>query len=95
MAKPKSVPPFSKRLIVTREAAQVLGLTMGSVRALARRGVIDSWTLGPATRVFAYDDVVEYQKNRAAGRKSGVVRGALPGGFKPDKAAVKKKKKVS
>ena len=95
MAKPKSVPPFSRRLIVTREAAQVLGLTMGSVRALARRGVLDSWTLGPATRVFAYDDVVEYQKTREAGRKKGTVRGALPGGFKPDAVAVKKKRKVS
>jgi excisionase family DNA binding protein len=93
--KVQSVPPYNKRLVVTREAAKLLGLTMGSVRALARRGVLDSWTLGPATRVFTYDDVMEYRKTSDEGRRKGVVRGAKPGGFKPDATIPKKKRKVS
>jgi excisionase family DNA binding protein len=72
-----------KDAISTREAAQVLGVTMSHVRTLARKKILKGTAWGP-TLAFSLADVKAYGKEKSAGRKKGTIRGAHPGGFKPD-----------
>jgi len=83
MAKKKTV-PLPANGINTRTAAEVIGCTTRHVRTLAATGVLKSWKLGPATIVFDGEEVEAYAKQHEAGRKAGNVRGAKPGGFRPD-----------
>lgn len=69
--------------ISTRDAAKVLGLTMSHVRTLARKKILKAVPWGP-TLAFSAADVKAYGKEKTDGRKKGKIRGALPGGFKPD-----------
>lgn len=75
--------PLPKDAISTREAAQVLDVTMSHVRTLARKKILKATPWGP-TLAFSLAEVKAYGKEREIGRKKGTVRGAHPGGFKPD-----------
>jgi excisionase family DNA binding protein len=83
MAKKKAA-PLPANGINTRTAAEIIGCTTRHVRTLASKEVLKSWKLGPATIVFDRDEVEEYAESHESGRKAGTVRGARPGGFKPD-----------
>lgn len=72
-----------KDAISTREAAKVLGMSMSHVRTLARKKLLKATAWGP-TLAFSLADVKAYGKEKADGRKKGKVRGAHPGGFRPD-----------
>lgn len=69
--------------ISTREAAKTLGMSMGHIRALARKKILHAVAWGP-TLAFSAAEVRAYGREKADGRKRGKIRGALPGGFKPD-----------
>lgn len=69
--------------ISTREAAKVLGMSMCHVRTLARKKILPGVPWGP-TLAFSLKEVKAYGKEKAEGRKKGKVRGAHPGGFRPD-----------
>jgi len=78
------VTPLEIRLVLTREAAKVLGCSMRQVRALAERGRIKSWSLGPNASAYDIEELRKYRLEKEAGRKVGKVRGARPQGFKAD-----------
>jgi phage terminase Nu1 subunit (DNA packaging protein) len=78
------VTPLEVRLVLTREAAKVLGCSMRQVRALAERGRIKSWSLGPNASAYDIEELQKYRLEKEAGRKAGKVRGARPQGFKAD-----------
>lgn len=69
--------------ISTREAAKILDVSMRHARSLAAREALHAVPWGP-TMAFSAAEVKAYAKSKADGRKKGKVRGALPGGFKPD-----------
>lgn len=69
--------------ISTRDAAKVLGMSMSHVRTLARKKILKATAWGP-TLAFSLSEVKAYGKEKAEGRKKGKVRGAHPGGFRPD-----------
>ena len=78
------VTPLEVRLVLTREAAKVLGCSMRQVRSLAERGRIKSWSLGPNASAYDIEELRKYRFEKEAGRKAGKVRGARPQGFKAD-----------
>ena len=78
------VTPLEVRLVLTREAAKVLGCSMRQVRALAVAGTIKSWSLGPNASAYDIEELRKYRLEQEAGRKAGKVRGARPQGFKAD-----------
>jgi len=85
MKKPKYIlEPSSERRIAAREAARMLEISMGHLRALARKEVLRSWKIGPNTVLYSLDEVVAYGQEKADGRRKGKVRGARPQGFSPD-----------
>lgn len=69
--------------VSTREAAQALGMSMCHVRSLARKKILHAVAWGP-TLAFSLAEVKAYGKEKEGGRKKGKIRGARPGGFKPD-----------
>jgi hypothetical protein len=87
------VTPLEVRLVLTREAAKVLGCSMRQVRTLAARDKIKSWTLG--LKSFAYDleDLKRYKVEKEAERKAGTCRGTPPKGFSPYVSPPNPKKK--
>ena len=83
MPKPLVTPP-EIRLVLTREAAKIIGCSMRQVRSLAERGVIKSWSLGPKSSGYDIEEIKRYKAEKEAGRKAGTVRGARPQGYKRD-----------
>jgi predicted DNA-binding transcriptional regulator AlpA len=81
--KPLVTPP-EVRLVLTREAAKILGCSMRQVRTLAAAGTFKSWSLGPKSCAYDIEEIKKYKTEKEAGRKRGKVRGARPQGFKPD-----------
>jgi excisionase family DNA binding protein len=72
--------------LTTREAAELLGMSMSHVRNLARKGILDGQRFGP-TIMFERAVILAYGREKASGRKKGAVRGARPQGFSPDLTA--------
>lgn len=75
-----------KTPISTREAAEILKMSMAHIRTLARNGTLDGERFGP-TIMFEEAKVRAYGVEKATGRKGGKIRGAKPQGFSPDKTA--------
>jgi hypothetical protein len=75
-----------KKAVSTREAAEILGMSMGHVRTLARKGILEGKRFGP-TLVFEEAAIRDYGREKTTGRKKGRIRGARPQGFSPDVAA--------
>lgn len=80
-----------KRILCTcREAAEIIGCTMGRVRQLCRAGadggqpVLWSHKLTGRALVLDLAQVKKFAKDRRLARDAGSVRGAPPGGFQPD-----------
>jgi excisionase family DNA binding protein len=55
------VTPLEVRLVLTREAAKVLGCTMMQVRDLAAAGALRSWSLGPSSFAYDLEDLKRYK----------------------------------
>lgn len=72
-----------RKVMSCRQAAEVLGLTMGRVRQMARAGTL--WAGQVTERVVVLDaaEVKALAKRRQLARDAGMVPGARPGGFKP------------
>lgn len=87
------VTPLEVRLVLTREAAKVLGCSMRQVRALAERGRIKSWSLGPNASAYDIEDLKRYKAEKEAERKAGTCRGTPPKGFSPYVSPPNRKKK--
>jgi excisionase family DNA binding protein len=81
MPKPLTAPTNVAGLVLTREAAKILGCSMRRVRALAAAGTIKSWALGPKSFGYDVEELKAYRDEKAAGRKAGKVRGSHPQGF--------------
>ena len=77
------VTPPEFRLVLTRDAAKVLGCSMRQVRTLAARDKIKSWTLGPKSFGYDLEDLNRYKAEKEAERKAGTCRGTPPKGFSP------------
>jgi len=92
VTKPLVTPP-EIRLVLTREAAKILGCSMRHVRTLVERGAIKSWSLGPKASAYDIEQIKEYKKKQDAGRKAGTLRGRPPEGFKADVAPQDRAKK--
>lgn len=89
------VSPTQVRLVLTREAAKVLGCSMARVRALAIGGSFKSWNLGPKSFAYDLDELKRFKAERDIARKLGKVRGPKPQGFSAYVTPGKRKKKVS
>jgi hypothetical protein len=87
---PVSLKEPNRTLCSCREAAEILGCTMGRVRQLCRKQpdgsapVLWSKKLGPRALVLDEDQVKKFAKARQKARDAGIVPGAGPGGFCPD-----------
>jgi hypothetical protein len=79
-----AIEPTKRRLVLTREAAEIYGCTMGRIRQMARAKTIWSEKVGP--RAVAYDaaELERLSKARDKARGKGKLRGTPPGGFSPD-----------
>lgn len=79
-----------RTLCSCREAAELLGCTMGRVRQLCRKpedgGEPVLWSKKLTDRALALDlsQVKRLAAARQKARDAGIVRGAKPGGFSPD-----------
>lgn len=80
-----------KRTLCTcREAAEILGCTMGRVRQLCREpeggGEPQLWSskLGARALVLDLEQVKRLAKARQNARDAGIAKGPAPGGFSPD-----------
>jgi hypothetical protein len=78
---PPLVTPPEVRLIMTREAAKILGCSMSRVRSIALAGIVKCWTLGPKTYAYDVEEIKKYKAEKEAGRKLGKVPGPKPQGF--------------
>ena len=76
------VTPPEVRLVLTREAAKVLGCSMSRVRALAVAGTIKSWSLGPTSFAYDLEDLKRHKAEKEASRSQGKDRGAQRQRFK-------------
>ena len=88
--KVKATPADKRQLILTREAAKVIGCSMSNMRWLARTGRLSSWRLGPRSLAFDLEECKTYKKTQAALRAQAAKegrqgRGKPPQGFMPDK----------
>jgi hypothetical protein len=90
------VTPPEVRLIMTREAAKILGCSMSRVRSIAVAGLVKCWSLGPKSYAYDLEEIKRYRVEKEAGRKLGKVPGPKPQGFKayisPPNRPKKKKK---
>ena len=57
------MPPPEVRLVLTREAAKVLGCAL----ALAAAGPLKSWSLGPTSFAYDLEDLKRYRAERESG----------------------------
>lgn len=79
-----------RTLISCREAAEILGCTMGRVRQMCRpqegsgEPLLWSKKLGARALVLDADEVKRLAKARQKARDAGIQRGPAPGGFQPD-----------
>ena len=80
-----------KRTLCTcREAAEILGCTMGRIRQLCREpeggGEPQLWSskLGARALVLDLEQVKRLAKARQKARDAGIAKGPAPGGFSPD-----------
>jgi hypothetical protein len=85
-----ATPADNRQLILTREAAKVIGCSMSNLRWLAQTGRLSSWRLGPRSLAFDLDECRAYKKEQAAQRAQAARegrrgRGKPPQGFTPDK----------
>lgn len=85
----KATPAEPRKLILTREAAKVMGCSMSLVRWLAKTGRLQTWVLGPRSLAFDLDDCLKYRATQenvwAEAEKQGRrPRGTQPKGFSPD-----------
>jgi hypothetical protein len=76
------VPPPEVRLVLTREAAKVLGCSMSRVRTLAVAGTIKSWSLGPTSFAYDLEERKRHKAEKEASRSQGKERGARRQRFK-------------
>ena len=65
------VPPPEVRLVLTREAAKVLGCSMSQVRALAVAGTMESWSLGPTSFAYDLEELKRHKADKEASRSQG------------------------
>ncbi|NBW16854.1 MAG: hypothetical protein EBR82_53645 [Caulobacteraceae bacterium] len=83
-------PKPNRTLCSCREAAEILGCTMGRVRQLCRKpasgGDPALWSdkLGARALVLDLDQVQRLAKARRKARDAGLAPGPAPGGFQPD-----------
>jgi hypothetical protein len=85
-----ATPADNRQLILTREAAKVIGCTMSNMRWLARTARLQTWRLGPRSLAFDLEECKAYKQTQAAlraqaAREGRQGRGKPPQGFKPDK----------
>jgi excisionase family DNA binding protein len=59
----------NSKLLTTREAAELLRVSVETVKLWARRGRIPSIKLGPNTRRFSAGDLAGFLKRRSARRE--------------------------
>lgn len=76
--------PTKRRRVLTREAAEIYGCTMGRIRQMARAKTIWSEKVGARALAFDADELVRLSKARDKARGKGKLRGTAPGGFSPD-----------
>ena len=60
--------PPEVRLVLTREAAELLGCSMRQVLALAAAGTIKSWSVGPTSVAYDLEGLKRYKAEKEAGR---------------------------
>lgn len=73
-----------RKVVTCRQAAQILEVSMGRVRQLARAGQLWHDVIGERTTLFDEAEVRKLAKVRQMARDAGIMRGKRPGGFKPD-----------
>lgn len=86
----QATPADNRQLILTREAAKVIGCSMSNMRWLAQTERLSSWRLGPRSLAFDLEECRAYKKAQAAARAQAKKegrrgRGKPPQGFRPDK----------
>ena len=66
------------RLVLAREAAEILGCSMTHVKTLAFTGVIKNWSLGPTSFAFDIGDLKRYKAEQEADQVAGDIRDSRP-----------------
>ena len=79
-----AIEPTKRRLVLTREAAEIYGCTMGRLRQMANDKTVWSEKVGPRALAFDADELQQLAKARDKARSKGKLRGTPPGGFSPD-----------
>ena len=72
-----------RKVMSCRQAAELLGLTMGRVRQMARAGTLWAGQVTERGVVLDAAEVAALAKRRQLARDANMVPGAKPGGFKP------------
>ena len=73
-----------RTLISCREAAEILGCTMGRIRQLARNKQVWSKRHGARSLVLDRDELKRLASLRQKARDAGAMPGPPAGGFSPD-----------
>ncbi|NBP83576.1 hypothetical protein EBU60_06930, partial [bacterium] len=63
-----AIEPTKKRLVLTREAAEIYGCTMGRIRQMARAKMIWSEKVGPRALAFDAGELERLAKTRDKAR---------------------------
>ena len=74
-----------RKIISCRRAAEILGVTMGRVRQMARAKRIWSERITERSLILDEREVKHLAKLRQKARDAGIMPGRRPGGFKPEK----------
>jgi hypothetical protein len=80
--------PPEVRLVLTREAAEVLGCCMRQVRNIAIEGKVKSWSLGRTSFAYDIEDLRRYGQEKEASRRAGTP----PQGFSAHVSPPRRKK---
>lgn len=68
-------------VVLTRDAAEMLGISMTHLRMLGRKGVLKPALTKERAVFYPVSEIREYRKKMASARRSGRVPGPEPKGF--------------
>jgi predicted site-specific integrase-resolvase len=81
MAKKQKIFVDGVEVVLTREAAEMIGVSMTHMRMLGRKGIIKPVLTKERAVFYPVTEVKRYKADKAAGRKAGRVPGPEPRGF--------------
>jgi hypothetical protein len=81
MAKKKRVYVDGVEVVMTRQAAEIIGCSMTHMRSLGRKGTVPALYQMDRVTFFSLEDVKKYATSKRSARGKGHIRGVAPQGF--------------